>query len=517
MSGTRLGKAALIVSGGILLSRLLGFLRTMTLAGILGSTRAADLFQDAFTIPDILFYLMAGGFLSITFIPILVRHMAAGDEREGWRSFTAVFRPVAITMTALTVIAMIAARPIVSAVFPKFTAAELDDLAHLMRIVFPAQIFFVLGSLFMAVQYAHKRFVIPILAPLIYNTVIIAGGLLAWQAGDTSAEGFIWGALVGAAIGNFGLQWYGAHRLGLRWERDVPWNHPALKEYLLMALPLMLGQSVAVLDEQFLKFFGQLAQAGSTGLLAYARRINMLPVGMIAQAAGVAAYPFLASLFTEGRIREFRQTVTSALRYGIFFGCAATAAVVGAALPTIRIAYQRGRFGPEDTLVTTGLLALYALSIPFWAIHQIYARAFYAQRRMWIPVGVGTAATAVAIPLYMWLFNIMNIRGLALASTVSIAVYAIALASIWHVRNGVEDLRPILGTAWRSATAGVAAGLSTWGVVRLITGSSVPGADLSLVALVAGALVVILVYAGVARLLGARELAGLLRGRTSRR
>ncbi|NOY56843.1 MAG: murein biosynthesis integral membrane protein MurJ [Actinobacteria bacterium] len=516
MSGTRLGKAALIVSGGILLSRLLGFLRTMTLAGILGATRSADLFQDAFTIPDILFYLMAGGFLSITFIPILARHMAAGDEREGWRSFAAVFRPVAITMTALTVIAMIAARPIVSAVFPRFAAAELDELAHLMRIVFPAQIFFVLGSLFMAVQYAHKRFVIPILAPLVYNTMIIAGGLVAWKAGDTSAEGFIWGALVGAAIGNFGLQWYGAHRLGLRWERNVPWNHPALKEYLLMALPLMLGQSVAVLDEQFLKFFGQLAQAGSTGLLAYARRINMLPVGMIAQAAGVAAYPFLASLFTEGRIREFRRTVTSALRYGIFFGCAATAAVVGTALPTIRIAYQRGRFGPEDTLVTAGLLALYALSIPFWAIHQIYARAFYAQRRMWIPVGVGTAATAIAIPLYLWLFNNMNIRGLALASTLSIGIYAIALASIWYVRNGVEGLRPVLGTAWRSAVAGVVAGLSTWEIVRLIIGSSVPGADLSLTALAAGALVVVLVYGVVSRLLGTQELTDLLRGRTSR-
>ncbi len=505
MTGTRLGKAALIVSAGILLSRILGFLRTMTLAAILGSTRAADLFQDAFTIPDILFYLMAGGFLSITFIPILSRHLAEGNEREGWRAFTAVFRPVAIVMTALTVIAMIAARPLVAAVFPKFGPAELDELARLMRIVFPAQIFFVLGSLFMAVQYTHKRFVIPILAPLIYNLAIIAGGLLAWRAGDTSAAGFIWGALAGAAIGNFGLQWYGAHRLGLRWERQVPWNHPALKEYLLMALPLMLGQSVAVLDEQFLKLFGQLAEAGSTGLLAYARRLNMLPVGMIAQAAAVASYPYMANLFSEGRVREYRQTVTRALRYGIFFGCAATAAVVAAALPTVRIAYQRGLFEASDTAITTGLLAIYSLSIPFWAAHQIYARAFYAQRRMWVPVGVGTAATAVAIPLYLWLFDLAGVKGLALASTLSIGIYSIALAAVWYVRTGTEDLAAVLSTTWRSILGGVAAGLAAWGVVTLIIGAAVPSVGASIGGLAAAAAVVAAVYMGTSRLLGTRK------------
>ena len=271
-----------------------------------------------------------------------------------------------------------------------------------------------------------------------------------------------------------------------------------------MALPLMLGQSVAVLDEQFLKLFGQLAEAGSTGLLAYARRLNMLPVGMIAQAAGVATYPFLARLFSEGKLGEYRQTVTKALRYGIFFGCAATAAVVSAALPTVRIAFQRGLFEPTDTLVTAGLLAIYALSIPFWAAHQIYARAFYAQRRMWVPVGVGTAATAIAIPLYLWLFNLMGVKGLALASTLSIALYAMALAAVWYIRNDAEDLSAVAATTWRSILGGAAAGLAAWGVVTLVIGGTVPGVGASIGALAAAAVVVTVVYAGASRLLGTR-------------
>jgi len=501
---TRLGKAAMIVSVGILASRALGFLRAIALAAILGATRQADLFQDAFTIPDILFYLMAGGFLSITLIPILTRHL--DDEREKWRSFVAVVRPVAFGMVGLTLIAMVLARPIVGAVFREFSPSELDQLAHLMRIVFPAQIFFVLGSLFMAVQYAHKRFFIPVLAPVIYNLGIIVGGLV--TASTSSADGFIWGALAGAAVGNFGLQWYGAHRLGLRWERDVPWNHPALKEYLLLALPLMLGQSVAVLDEQLLRVFGQLAGTGATGLLAYSRRLNMLPVGMIAQAAGVAAYPFLASLFSQGRRAEFNATVTRALQYGIVAGCGAAAAVVGAALPAVRLAYQRGQFGPEDTLIASGLLVIYAVSIPFWAAHQLYARAFYAQRRMWVPVGVGTAATVVAVPLYLWFFHLWGLGGIALASTVSIILYSVGLGVAWHMR--ATAWRPIVATWWRSTVAGVVAGYATWGVVRLITRTDIPGVGASLAAVGAGAVVVAVVYSGLSRLLGGRELTDLL-------
>src|SRR5690606_28365433 len=89
MSGT-MGRAALVVSGGILFSRVLGFVREMVLAALLGRTIEADLYQAAFTIPDFLFFLMAGGYLTLTFVPIVSRHLAAGEEDEANRSFTAI-------------------------------------------------------------------------------------------------------------------------------------------------------------------------------------------------------------------------------------------------------------------------------------------------------------------------------------------------------------------------------------------------------------------------------------------
>lgn len=190
-----MGRAALIVSGGILLSRVLGFAREVALAGLLGRSIEADLYQHAFAIPDFLFFLMAGGYLTITFVPIISRHLAEGNPQEANRSFTAVLKVVGGAMLVVTAITFILARPIAEKVFAEVSADHMDDLVRLIRIILPAQFFFVIGSLLMAVQYAHRRFVIPTLAPLIYNVGIIAGGLISWGWGlraPTASYGEHW-------------------------------------------------------------------------------------------------------------------------------------------------------------------------------------------------------------------------------------------------------------------------------------------------------------------------------------
>ncbi len=432
-----MGKAALVVSAGILLSRVLGMLRNVALAGLLGNTAAGDAFQAAFVIPDVLFYLMAGGYLTVTFIPIITRHIVQGNPEEGHRAFAAVFRPVAVAMVLLTVVAMIFAESLTDLVYPRFDASQAAEVTELTRIVLPAQIFFVLGSLWMAVQYAHQRFAIPAVAPVIYNLGIIAGGLISWTAGTTSAAGFAWGAVGGAFVGNFALQWYGARRAGLRWVGGVPLRHPALREYLLLALPLMLGQSIAVLDEQFVRLFGQLTEAGGISALTYARRLNMLPVGIIAQAAGVAAYPYLARLVEEGKLKEMAATVTRTIRYTVFISAPAVAAILALSQPAVRVVYERGEFGPQDTILTATVLLLYGISIPAWGAHQIYARAFYARRQMWTPVVIGTAGTVAAIGFYWWLSR-FDAPGFAAASTLTMILYTIVLGIAWHARVGRE-------------------------------------------------------------------------------
>lgn len=402
---------------------------------------------------------------------------------------------------ALTAVMVALTEPAARLLFPRLDSEAIVTVARLTRITLPAQIFFVLGSLLMAYQYAHRRFLFPALAPVFYNLAIIAGGLIGTSRGNASPDGFVWGALVGAALGSFALQWWGARSAG--WRPDFATSttgrsNRVLREYLLLALPLMVGQSVTVLDEQFPRLFGQLAGEGGTAALSFARMLNMLPVGIIAQAAGVATFPFLARLVAGGRNTEADQTTAKALRTTVALAVGAAAVLCAASGPLVRIVFQWGAFNARDSETVAGLLPLFAISIPAWAMHQVVSRWFYAHRRMWLPVITGTVATLVAIPVTLLLFDMQGLQGIAIASTSVMWAYTISLTISWTRGDRRTDTR-LLGTFLRLGVAGLAAGIAGRFLADRLFDGSIASA---LVGLLAVTLLVAVVFLGLAFLFG---------------
>lgn len=463
MTGRRgVGTAAAIVAGGVLLSRILGFGRDLTMAVVLGRTAETDLYQYAFTIPDFAFYLVAGGFGSITLIPILAARIETQDSAGRDRAFSAVFRTVAAILGVLTVVIAVFVDPLVDLVFPEVKGPAADRLQTMTRVALILQVLFALGALFSAVQFAYRRFLVPTLGPIIYNAGIIVGGVLGSLEGTPSPEAFLYGGVVGAAVGSFGLQVWGARRTGLRLVR-TGWREPEAREYLSMAIPLMVGQTVIALDEQWPRAFGQFGPDGTTAGLQYARRLMMLPVGVVAQAAGVAAYPFLAGLAARGDDEGMRSTVDRSIRAALVVAMPVTLVVVLLAPVWVRLALQWGAFGADDTRVVAPLLAIYSVAIPFWVVHQVVTRAFYARRRMWIPVVVGTAVTAGTVPAL--LVTAGNATGIAAVSATAVAIYAVAIAAAWYRQVPDTDRALMVGFLGRFALASGAAVAVGWTLV----------------------------------------------------
>jgi putative peptidoglycan lipid II flippase len=493
-----LGGAALVVSASVLASRLLGLLRETLLAALLGVTAESDLYRYAFLIPDLINYLLAGGFLSITLIPLLARRAEANDVRGLWADFGTVFRFVGLAMVALTAAMMILAGPLARLLFPALDADDLTAVVRLTRIVLPAQVFFVTGSLFMAAQYVQRRFLYPALAPVVYNLGIIGGGLIGAAFGEPTPDAFIWGALAGAAIGNLGLQWWGAHRAGLQWVRT---RTAVLSEYFALALPLMVGQSVAVLDEQFPRLFGPMVGTGAATSLSLARMLNMLAVGMIAQAAAVASYPFLARLAAGPRAVEVDRVTIRSLRTTVAVGLFASALFWAASGPLVRIAYQWGAFDEAASEVVAGLLSIFALSSPAWGIHQVIARWFYAHRRMWLPVLIGTGATVAAIPVTLLAADRWGATGVAAASTAVMWGYTIALAAAWFI-GGDQRRSSLLDALARGLVPAAISGVAGRWVAQQLGFDSIGMAVLNALTTAA---VVVVVYGAIARLFGFAE------------
>jgi len=190
--------------GGILLSRVLGFFREWTVAHQVGSNAITDAYYAAFTLPDFLNYLVAGASLSVTFIPVFTKYAAEGREDEGWHVFSTVITFMGLLLAGLVVAGEVFAPQLANAIAPGFGPQEKARVIFLTRLMLPAQFCFYQGSILSAVQYAKGQFVIPSLAPVVYNAFIILGGVtLASRIGMT---GFAVGVLVGALVGNLLLQ-----------------------------------------------------------------------------------------------------------------------------------------------------------------------------------------------------------------------------------------------------------------------------------------------------------------------
>lgn len=448
-SRQKMGAAALIMAFSVLISRFMGLFRDKIISWQFGAGGDADIYFAAFVVPDFLNYLLAGGYVSITLIPLLSKRFEE-DEADAWRFFGTVFCWSALAIGILSALAWVFAPTLAPLAAPGFNAAQCARLTLFLRIVLPAQVFFLPGACLSAILYIRHQFTVPALMPLLYNGCILLFGVALPYAGLVKGmEGFCWGVLAGAALGAFLLPLVTVRAGGIRFLPSL--THPLMKKFLLMALPLMIGQSVVVLDEQFVRIFGSLAGEGAVSLLNYARRIMMVPVGVVAQAAGVASFPFLASLASRGDMGEFKATLARTMKNSMIVAIPITAWMITASGPVLGFIFEGGNFSASHTIGAAPLLQIMMLAVPFWLLQQVTGRAFYAMQDTLTPAVVGTVATLLAVPGYVLFIPLCGARGVALVTTFCIAAYALTLIVIAQKRFAHGAFAGIWGIAWRNA------------------------------------------------------------------
>lgn len=421
----RIAAATGIVMASVLLSRILGFFRDWTVAHQVGANAATSAYYTAFTLPDFLNYLIAGGSLSITFIPVFAKYVAEQREDEGWRVFSTVVTVMGFALVTLVVLGEIFAAHIVKYIAPGFAPAEFQQTVFLTRLMLPAQICFYEGSILSAVQYAKNRFIIPSLAPILYNIGIILGGvLLSSRIGIT---GFAVGVLGGAICGNFLLQVYGAWRAGAIFKPNFNVRHPGFWMFLKLSVPIMLALSLSFVDDWIIRWFGSFLQPASITWLADAKTLMRVPLGLVGQAIGVASFPILAQLYSEKKFDDMNRILNSTFRALIFLLLPISALTIAQSLPLVHLAFSATRLRPTDLSAIASTLVFFSLGMFAWGAQNILARGFYATWDTITPAVVGTLTTLLSLPVYWLLVRRMDYSGLALASTIGIVAYTILL------------------------------------------------------------------------------------------
>ena len=400
-----------IVTVSYLMSRVLGFYREIMLAKWTGLSEATDILDLAFVIPDFLFYLSAGGYLAITLIPLLNKQ----QEDKVNKYYLSLLYGLTIIFIILTL----------STYFLRYQIANflnVKNIEFFIEIFTPvvfSQLFFFIGAILMAFQYFKENFLYPSLAPVIYNCSIIFFGWINSTSPEETVKGFAIGTLVGSILGHLIIQLIGVIKSGLIIQYFLP-NVKYLKEYLFISLPLIVGQSIAVIDEQLFRYFGSLLDTGSIASFRYARRIALLPVGIIAQAIGVASYPFLSKLFKNNKYDELKILVRKQLVYLLVLNGALMVFGLVNSESIIKIVYQRGNFTAIETNTVSSIFFIICFAILPWSINQILTRTFYVQEEFWFPVVSGTLVTLLTI-LYM--SQIKNPSTLKFALTIVFSLY----------------------------------------------------------------------------------------------
>lgn len=458
----------MLLAGSMVFSRALGLVREMVLAGQLGAGPEVDAYRAAFQIPDILFHFLSGGAFAVAFVPYYtrVRERRGGEAAE--RLLATAFGSMAVVAAAATAGLWLYAEPLVALQFPRFAPETQALTVRLTRIVLPAQIFFVAGGVLRAALMANDRFATQALAPLLYNLGIIAGGLLGGAA--LGAEGFAWGALVGAVLGPFALPLLDLRRAQLRLGfRFAPHDRDFLA-YVWRAAPLIMGLSLLTVDEWYNKWFGGLLASGTIAQLGYARMLMLLPVSVVGQAVATAALPALSQLASEGRAEELDRTLLRILRPALTLAVVTGAGVWALAEPVVELLFERGRFTGQDSAGVAALLVVFAFGVPGWVIQQLAGRGFYAREDMWRPMFLSTGIALAAIPLYLVFGRRFGAQGIAAAGALAMSGSALLLLGMLRVLHGGPRLAPLLVSLVRGAALALPCALAAGWAAELAGG-----------------------------------------------
>ena len=489
-------RAAGVVMVAFLASRALGLVRDMIIARQFGTSQELGAYLAAFRVPDLIFYLMAGGALGSAFIPIFASYLAQDQEDSAWRLANAIYTWVLLLLTGVAAFAACLTPQLTRLIVPGFDPQAQALTALLMRGMLIAPVIFGLSGVGMGILNAHQHFLWPALAPAVYNLAIIAGAW--WGAPRWGVRGLAMGVVVGAA-GHWAVQLPALWRRGWRYEPRLDWRDPGVREVGRLMLPRTVGLAAVQFNYLINTILASTLGGEAIAALDFAWKLMLLPQGVLALAVATAAFPTFSALAAQDRLVEMRSTLVDTLQAVLYLTIPASIGLLVLRMPLVRLLLERGLFDQGSTQAVTRALQFYALGLIAHAGIEIVARAFYALHDTRTPVGISLAAMGGNIILSLLLRKPLGHGGLALAST--LAAYVELIALLWAIRPRLQGLeeRRFLPSCWRMILAAGVMGL----VLSFVSGriGSSP--------LVVGAGSVglgFVVYGGLSWALGAREL-----------
>lgn len=461
-------RSAGIVSIAVMFSRVLGLVREMIFARYFGSGFLYDAYVVAFRIPNVLRDLFAEGALSAAFVKVFTDYQINKSEKEAWHLAGLIINGLAVIMSIICIIGIIFSHQFIDLVADGFSPEKAQLATTLTQIMFPFIMLVALAAVAMGVLNTKGVFGIPASASTVFNVVSILFGLgfAYWLSGggweapkdhnlipDIKAQWAIIGMAIGTLIGGaaqFAMQIPSLYKVGFRFVPGLSFSDPGVKRVVNLMTPAILGTSAVQINVLINTFFVSEIN-GAQGWLSYSFRLMQFPIGLFGVAVGTAAVPVLSRMASEGKFKDFRDTLSDSVNLVFLMTLPAACGLIILGEPIVRLIYERGAFHSADTMMTAYALAGYSVGLAGYAAIKVISPAFYAMDDAKTPMIIALFSIIVnAIGAYflrLWLSNYgvtpetphgYGHVGVALATSLVALVNFVAL--VWFMRRKIQRL-----------------------------------------------------------------------------
>ena len=480
---TSVARSAGIVSIAVMFSRVLGLVREMVFARYFGVGFIYDAYQVAFRIPNVLRDLFAEGALSAAFVKVFTDYQINKSEKEAWHLASLVLNALAVILSVICIIGIIFSRQFINLIADGFSPEKAALATTLTQIMFPFILLVAMAAVAMGVLNTKGVFGIPASASTVFNIVSVLFGLVlaywlshgGWElSGDkdavpsSAAQWAIIGMAIGTTIGGaaqFLIQVPSLYKVGFRFQSALSFSNEGVRHVMRLMTPAILGTSAVQINVLVNTFFVS-GINGGVSWLSYAFRLMQFPIGLFGVAIGTASVPVLSRMASEGKIKDFRDTLSSSINLVFLMTLPSACGLIVLGEPIIRMIYVRGAFKESDVPMTALALAGYSIGLTGYAAIKVLSPAFYALDDAKTPMIIALGSILVnAVASFFfrnWLSNVgvspetpngYGHVGVALATSTVALVNFFALA--WFMKRRIKRLngRDVLSSFLRIAIA----------------------------------------------------------------
>ncbi len=431
----RLLKSGMIVSAMTLVSRVLGLVRDVVVANLMGAGASADVFFFANKIPNFLRRLFAEGAFSQAFVPVLTESYAAGDMDKTRQLIARASGTLGVIVSIVTLLGVLGSG-VVTALFGAGwfldwlnggPSAEKFELASLMlKITFPYLWFITFVALSGAILNTLGKFAVSSFTPVFLNVSIIA---CAWFLAPNLAQPEI-GLAIGVFLGGFiqfVFQLPFLIKAGVLVKPKWGWRDPGVVKIRTLMIPALFGVSVSQINLLFDTFIASFLQTGSISWLYYSDRLLEFPLGLFGIAIATVILPALSRKHVDAHSEGFAHTMDWGVRMVLLLGVPAMLGLMVLAKPMLMVLFMRGEFSPLDVERASYSLIAYASGLLNFMLIKVLAPGYYSRQDTKTPVKYGIIAMAsnmVFNAIFAWFYGYV---GLAMATALSAFINMVLL------------------------------------------------------------------------------------------